>query len=89
MLHGFGLIHESAHETFSVTVLHGSLWSTLVNDNPLFKECSIESIGLVFTTGIGHPTLDLRVILDANQFKEVLCRRYCCSFGVEGHCPGV
>ena len=89
MLHGFGLVHESVHETFSATILHGSLWSTLVNGNPLFEECSIECIRLVFTASIGHPTFDLRVILDANQFKEVLCRRYHCSFGAEGHCPGM
>ena len=59
MLHGFSLVHEGAHETFSATVLHGSPWSTLVNDNPLFEECLIECIGLVFTAGIRHPTLDL------------------------------
>ena len=89
MLHGFGLVHESVHETFSATVLHGSPWSTLINDNPLFEECSIECVGLVFTAGVRHPTLDLRVILDVNQFKEVLCRRYRCSFGAKGHSPGV
>ena len=89
MPHGFSLIHESVHEMFSATVLHGSPWSTLVNDYPLFEECSIECIGLVFAAGIGHPTLDLRVILDANQFKEVLCHCYHCSFGVKGHSPGM
>ena len=83
------LVHEGAHEVFSTTVLHGSPWSTLVNDYPLFEECSITCIGLVFTASLGHPALDLRVLLDANQFKEVLCRHYHCSFGAKRHSPGV
>ena len=51
-----------------MAILHGGLWSTLIYFNPLFEECSIEYIGLVFSASIRHPSYDMCIMLNVHHF---------------------
>jgi len=72
-----------------VAILHGSSWSTLIDFNSFFKECSIKKIRFIFSAGIGHPSNDMCTMLDMHHFEEIFGGHNHCSFGVKRHSPGV
>ena len=72
-----------------MAILLGGPWSTLVYFNPLFEECSINQIGLIFSASIGHPANDVHIMLNAYHFKKVFGGCNGCGFGAQCHSPGM
>ena len=72
-----------------MAILHGGPWSTLVYLYPLFKECSIKQIGLVFSTSIRHPANDVHIMLNVHHLKKIFGSYNGCGFGAQCHSPGV
>jgi len=72
-----------------MAILHGSLWSTLVNFYSFLKECSIKEIRFILSASIGHPANDVRIMLYVHHFKEIFGSHNHCSFGAKRHSPGM
>src|ERR1700761_8215682 len=74
MAHGLSLVHDSAHEALSTTILLRSVWHTLQDfSSSIFKSFK-ECVRLVLSPSIRHPFLDVSTVLCFNHSRELLQR---------------
>ena len=87
MLHSFWFVHNTTHESFSMTVLLRSIWDTLRNANTLPLKQVIECSWLVFSPYIGHSILDFGIELSRYHFYKISGQNQCSIFRAQRCSP--